>query len=135
MAVVAKLLDDEHCAKAARKIVYRMLETRVQGLWALDWWWDHDIVEAPPNDWRKQNMEPAHRYTPTVLFNLGLYHRLTHDDVVVAPARDAMTKMFDRWDYSEEGFLSMTPQFVALAVWAWEEALPEFSSRKDSTVQ
>ena len=135
LAVAGKLLDDERCKRAARRVVYRMLENTVEGLWSLDWWWDHHIVEPPSAEWRQQNTVPDPRYTPTVLFNLGLYHRVSGDDAVVAPARDAMARMFDRWDYSEGSYVPMTPEFVALAVWAWEEALPEFSARKDSTVK
>ena len=112
-----------------------MLENKVQGLWSLDWWWDHPIVLSPPADWRRQNTVSDPRYTPLTLFNLGLYHRVSGDDAVVAPARDAMARMFDRWDYSEGSWLAMTPEFAALAVWAWEDALPEFSPRKDSTVK
>ena len=135
LAVVGKLLDDERCGPAARQIFCRMLENRVQGLWSLDWWWDHPIVLPAPPDWRLQNRTPDPRYTPLTLYNLGLYHRVSGDDAVVAPARDAMARMFDRWDYSEGSWLAMTPEFAALAVWAWEDALPEFSPRKDSTVK
>ena len=43
--------------------------------------------------------------------------------------------MFDRWDYTSRAFHHMTAEHAALAAWAWEDALPEFASKKDPIIE
>ena len=44
LAVAGKLLDDERCIEAARHLLYRMLDVRIDKLWGMDWWWDHPLA-------------------------------------------------------------------------------------------
>ncbi len=136
LAVAGKLLDDDRCTEAARRILYRMLDTRIDKLWGMDWWWDHPLAVQPHADWQEQNNVIDDGYeAPTNLFDLGLYYRVTGDDAVVEPARESMQAMFDRWDYLDGTFTHMTAEHSALAAWAWEEALPEFASKKEPVIQ
>ncbi len=135
LAVAGGLLGDDRCIEAARRILYRMLDVRLGKLWGMDWWWDHPIAVQPPADWERQNATVDEGYeAPTNLFDLGLYYRVTGDDAVVGPARESMAAMFDRWDYMAGEFNHMTAEHAALAAWAWEDALPEFASKKDPII-
>ena len=136
LAVTGDLLGDDRCIDAARRILYRMLDVRLGKLWGMDWWWDHPIAVQPPADWERQNGTVDDGYeAPTNLFDLGLYYRVTGDDAVLGPARESLTAMFDRWDYMSGGFPHMTAEHAALAAWAWEDALPEFASKKDPIIE
>ena len=130
LAVAGKLLDDERCIDAARRMLYRTLDVRIDGLWSIDWWLDHPVAD-PPLHLDADNAVIEDGYAaPTNLFNLGIYHRVTGDDAVVERSRESMAAMFERWNYTQGSWHHMTPEFAGLAAWAWEEALPEFSSRK-----
>ncbi len=135
LAVAGSVLDDHSAIEAAARILKHRLELRVDGLWSLDWWWDHRIYSAPPESWREENRVPDPRYTASTLFYLGVYHRVTGDDFVVEPARDAMAKMFRRWDFLTGDWQHMTREFVGLATWAWEPVLHEFSRYKEAMVK
>ena len=37
LAVAGTLLDDDHCIEAARRLLYRMLDVRIDKLWGMDW--------------------------------------------------------------------------------------------------
>ena len=135
LAVTGKVLDDDRCIDAAAGILKRRLELRVDRMWSVDWWWDHRIYSPPPTNWREQNLVPDHRYTPSTLLYLGIYHRVTGDDSVVEPARDAMSRMFHRWDFLSGEWQHMTREFVGLATWAWEPVFPEFGHYKEAMVK
>ena len=136
LAVAGRLLDDDLCIEAARRLLYRTLEVRISKLWGEDWWWDHPLAVQPSADWEEQNRVVEEGYSaPTNLFNLGLYYRATGDDDVLEPSRESMQAMFERWDYTRGSFHHMTVEFAALAAWAWEEALPEFASKKDPLIR
>ena len=136
LAVAGRLLDDARCTEAARRILYRTLDTRIDKLWGMDWWWDHPLAVQPSADWQEQNKVIDVGYeAPTNLFDLGLYYRVTGDEAVVEPARESMQAMFDRWDYLDGTFPHMTAEHAALAAWAWEEALPEFASKKEPVIR
>ena len=135
LAVTGKLLDDDRCIEAARQLLYRTIEVRVDKLWGVDWWWGHPVADPPSEDWHEQNSVVENGFaSPINLFNLGIYHRVTGDDAVVEPARESMDAMFQRWDYPEAASGHMAAEFAALAAWAWEEALPEFASMKDPII-
>ena len=136
LAVTGKLLGDDRCIEAARRMLYRTIDVRIDKLWSTDWWWDHPVADTVSDDWQEQNRVVEEGYAaPTNLFNLGIYHRVTGDDDVVEPSRESMAAMFERWDYTKGTWHHMTPEFAALASWAWEEALPEFASKKDPIVR
>ena len=137
LAVAGKLLSDDRCISAARRIFDRLLQSRVEGLWSLGWWWDNPIADPPPTDWAEQNLRPDSQYTPTTLFNMGLYYRVTGDDDLVEPAREIMSRMLERWDYDTDVGVGrhMTREFAALCIWAWQDALPEYADRNDAVIK
>ena len=136
LAVAGKLLDDDRCIEAARLLLYRMLDVRIDKLWGMDWWWDHPLAVQPPADWEAQNRVIHEGYAaPTNLFDLGLYYRVAGDEAVVEPARESMQAMFDRWDYLDGSFPHMTAEHAALAAWTWEEALPEFAPQQEPVIR
>ncbi|MCH2211520.1 MAG: hypothetical protein MK110_09470 [Fuerstiella sp.] len=139
LAVAGQLLDDDRCIEAARRMLYRTIDVRIHKLWSTDWWWDHPVSETVAADWKnwqEQNRVVEEGYaSPTNLFNLGLYYRITGDDYVVEPSRESMAAMFARWDYTQDNWHHMTPEFAGLAVWAWEETFPQFASKKDPIVR
>lgn len=139
LAVTGQLLGDDRCIEAARRMLYRTIDVRIDKLWSTDWWWDHPVADIDSVDlvnWQQQNRVVEKGYaSPTNLFNLGIYHRVTLDDSVVKPCRESMTAMFERWDFSQDDWHHMTPEFAALAVWAWEETLPEFASKKAPVIR
>ena len=137
LAVAGKLPGDDRCISAARRIFDRLLQSRVEGLWSLGWWWDNPIADPPPTDWAEQNLRPDSQYTPTTLFNMGLYYRVTGDDDLVEPAREIMSRMLERWDYDTDVGVGrhMTREFAALCIWAWQDALPEYADRNDAVIK
>lgn len=135
LAVAGKVLDDQRCLDAAATILGHRLKLKVDGLWSLDWWWDHRIYSHPPENWREQNRVPDPRYTASTLLYLGIYHRITGDDSVVEPAREAMSRMFQQWDFLSGEWQHMTMEFVGLATWAWEPVFPEMGRHKEKAVE
>lgn len=134
LAVAGKLLEDSRCTETSRRMFYRLLDSRVEGLWSLDWWWDYPVKIAPPENWKKDNVIPNARYTAITLFSLALYHRATEDNSILEPARDAMAMMFRRWDFMRGNFVHLTAECAALAAHFWEHALPEFASHKEPII-
>ena len=135
LSVTGKLLNNDACIEAAKRILYRMMEVRIDKLWGVDWWWDH-AIESPPKNWREDNKTIEEGYTaPTNLFDLGLYYKVSKDDSILKDARESMQAMFDRWDYSKGNFHHMTLEHAALASWVWQDVFPEFSSQQKPIIE
>ncbi len=136
LAVAGKLLGDDRCVEAARRMLHRTIDMRIDKLWSVDWWWNHPVSDAVSDDWQEQNRVVEGGYaTPINLFNLGVYYQVTGDDTVVGPSRESLAAMFGRWDYTRGQWHHMTPEFAALAAWAWQKTLPEFASKRDPIVR
>lgn len=130
LALAGHILNDNKYVAASRKMFKRFLNERVEGLWSVDFWHDFPVKEELAAEAYELNRIPESRYTPAILMSLGIYHQVSGDNSVVEPSREAMNLMFERWDFQTGDWLHLTREYVALAIAAWEHALPEFADRK-----
>jgi hypothetical protein len=132
LAAAGKLLGEKRYVTAAGRMLRGVLEDRRDGLWPVGCWVEFPIYRPVPVDWREQYLgKPDLRTSGITAAMLAVYHRASGDDSVVEPARRALERMLDTWNFESERKTILHVSFEALgiAIALWRHALPEFSPR------
>jgi hypothetical protein len=136
VALAGESLDEDRYVEAAGRMLDRVVDERVDGLWSVGRWVAYPTYRPVPVGWREVNETPQHRATALVLYCLGVYRAVSGDERFTDLAGEAVAGLFDRWDVVEERdtVYHGTPEMAAMAVCTWEDEYPEYADRRDRIV-